>query len=89
MATVNKANNVKEVAAFDTKKSYQWQPEDQFILNGQEFSVLYTVLKNEVYLPGGTSIKQKIDAFTILEEVMREAVESGVAKEVSKEADTK
>lgn len=89
MAQVLKTTEAKNplLPEYNPDKSYEWQPTDHFHLSGIEFSTIYRALKNEVYIPGGTSIKQKIEAFAMLEAVMREAVQAGVATEVVIEKD--
>lgn len=66
---------------YDPMKNYTWDPTDSFHLDGLEFAAIYQALKNEVYIPGGTSAKQKVAAFDILEGIMLQAVLAGVAKE--------
>lgn len=81
MAEFVKGTPVKEKAkpTYDPNKAYKWDPADQFVLDGMEFATLYNFVKNDIYTPGGAAIKQKIDAFTLLEKILSLAVEAGVA----------
>lgn len=66
---------------FDPKKPYEWKPEDKFVLDGLEFARLYQTLNYEMNF-GGLSTQSKIDLFNMVLEVLKVAVESGVATEV-------
>lgn len=66
---------------YDPKKEYEWTPEDEFILDGNQFGFLINTLKNELFTPTGTSAKQKFDAYNILEEILKLAVKQGIATE--------
>lgn len=76
---------IKEAKVYDPSKNYRWEPKDHFHLSGLEFAAVYQALKNEVQFPGGTSALQKVSAFNILEGVISQAVEAGVAIEDSPE----
>lgn len=67
---------------YDNQKSYGWTPEDDFVLNGNEFGILYQALKAEVIIVGGASQMQKVKAFEVLEEILKLAIKAGVAQEL-------
>lgn len=71
----------KTAPVYDPSKSYVWTPDDVFELNGNEFGLVYQALKNEVLVPGGTSQKQKVAAFDLLESILAQAVVAEIAKE--------
>lgn len=66
---------------YDPSKIYVWQPEDKFTLTGLEFAQLYQTAQAEILIPGGISVKQKMDVFKLLESIVIAAVEAGVATE--------
>lgn len=71
----------KQEKVYSSEKAYTWEPDDIFALDGNEFGLIYQSLKNELYLPQGLSIKQKLDAFNVIEVVLKRHYESGVGKE--------
>lgn len=75
----------KSVPKYDHTKSYSWKSEDDFVLTGNEFGLLYQIAKAEVSIPGGVSIKDKMAAFELLENILKQAVEGGVAIEIPEE----
>lgn len=72
---------IVQAPVYDSTKAYEWKPEDDFVLTGNEFGLLYQIIKAEVSLPGGVSIRDKIGVFELLEGILRDAVAQGVAKE--------
>lgn len=66
---------------YDPNKEYSWSPEDEFILDGNQFGLIFQALKTELWSPVGASAKQKFDAYLQLEEALRLAVKQGIAKE--------
>jgi hypothetical protein len=67
---------------FDSSKNYQWTPEDSFELGGQEFSFLLQFFSREVHTTEGNTVLDKMKAYTMFQEMLKLAVEQGVAKEV-------
>lgn len=65
---------------YDPNIPYSWTPEDDFVLDGNEFGLIYQTLKTEASVPGGVSARQKVAAFELLEQILSHAVEVGVAK---------
>lgn len=65
-------------------KSYSWLPEDQFIIDGIEFTKLYNNLQfymNQfAYSPKGE--KSIDEAMQVMKDVFKRYVESGVIKEM-------
>lgn len=71
---------------YDPQKGYTWNPKDDFVLSGNEFGLLYQVVKTDVSAPGGVSTRDKMAAFNLLEDILKQAVEAGVATEIKNEA---
>ena len=71
---------VTSAPVFDENKNYEWKPEDEFVLSGDEFGFLFQTLKAEI---NGTNIgpKNKVSQYDILLSILKTAVEKGVAKE--------
>lgn len=75
MAKVTKMNTQK----FDTSKSYQWKPEDSFEITGLEFDFLQNFFTREVMSPEGNVPLDKVRGYNIMQELLKNAVEQGVA----------
>lgn len=71
------ANNV-----YDPTKRYTWGPEDQFVLNGNEFGLILNSIRAVLGTPEASRILQANQANNIIEQMVQRAVESGVAKEL-------
>lgn len=70
----------KEGPKFDPQKNYEWKAEDQFLINGNEFSILYNTMKRIV------SEKKLVDAsFEIVQNLLESGIESGVITETVEE----
>lgn len=65
---------------FSPEKKYEWKPEDTFSLTGQEFAYLYNTLAAEE-----NELVMKLERLNLLKKKLVEAVESGVAKEVTED----
>lgn len=70
-----------ETSKYDPSKAYRWNPEDTFTLTGQEFGFTYQVLNAKKM-----ELLQQLEIIGILENKLKEAVESGVAVEHVEEA---
>lgn len=67
-------------------KGYKWEPETQFVFNGQEFSLMYNNINK--YLNGivtPASVLRVVDAFKVLQAKLEQAIASGEAKEFTEE----
>ena len=78
---VNSEFTTLEVKKYDPSKAYRWNPEDTFTLTGQEFGFTYQVLNAKKM-----ELLQQLEIIGILENKLKEAVESGVAVEHVEEA---
>lgn len=74
----------KEGAKFNPEKTYKWNPEDQFVLNGKEFSFMYNSMMER-----RAKLLTELEQLNIFQQKLVEAVESGVAKEVEAESEDK
>lgn len=80
--TRKKVKEVEQVIPeFDPSKRYRWTPEDKFEMSGVEFAILlnYVMSKRQQLL-------QDLEATSLLEQKLKEAVEAGKATEVVEEA---
>lgn len=71
------ANNV-----YDPTKRYTWGPEDQFVLNGNEFGLILNTIRAVLGTPEAARVMQANQANNIIEQMVQRAVETGVAKEL-------
>lgn len=79
---VKKAKVVKkEPRIYDSNKPYVWNPDDSFVLSGTQFGLIYQTLKNEALSPGGVAAKQKVDTFSVIENILRIHYEAGIGEE--------
>ena len=74
------ANNV-----YDPTKRYTWGPEDQFVLNGNEFGLILNSIRAVLGTPEAARIMQAHQANNIIEQMVQRAVEQGIAKELPEE----
>lgn len=58
-------------------KSYKWEPEDEFVLNGNEFSMMYSYFRSK--LPEAQAV---INSFQALQAIFEEGVSEGIIKEM-------
>lgn len=68
-----------EKVEFDPKKVYTWNPEDRFVLNGNQFGQILNTLR---VVLASKEIQMLITASDTMEDILADAVEKGVAKEV-------
>lgn len=64
---------------YDPNVAYVWSPEDDFILDGNEFGLLFQTLKIQSHSNTELTPKQKVDAYNVLEGVLKLAVEKKIA----------
>ena len=67
---------------YDPNKRYQWQPSDQFVVSGQEFSLILNSLRTFLARPESQAVLRAEQAHFAVEEAIARAVELGVAKEM-------
>lgn len=84
MAKISKKQK-QESPVFDPSKNYKWEPEDEFVLGGLDYDILYKTLREATLQPAGTSALAIVESFRILERLLVQGVESGLIKEVPKE----
>lgn len=69
---------------YDPNIAYIWNPEDDFVLDGNEFGILFQTLKIQSHSNTELTPKQKVDAYNVLERVLKLAVEKEIAKPAPK-----
>lgn len=77
MAKTSKKKVAEATPTFSPEKRYRWTPEDQFTLTGVEFAMIL----NQV-LERKQKLLQELEVTNLLEQKLKEAVESGVATEM-------
>ena len=66
----------------DPNKPYSWEPDENFSLNGREFSIAYNNLNEFLSTPLSPVTMLKVaDVFSILQKQLIAKVESGKIKE--------
>lgn len=78
MAKVSKTVQPK----YTPEKAYSWKPEDSFEISGLDFDFLLKYFSAEVNSPTGVAPVDKMRGYTMMQELLKTAVEQGVAKEV-------
>lgn len=76
---------IKTKLAFDIAKSYQWEPSDEFILTGDQFSQLYNSLKRGAFSGGGIAPIELVNCYEILHQLFVLGIEQGIIKEKNEE----
>jgi hypothetical protein len=66
---------------YDPAKTYRWETDTVFSLSGQEFGFIFNSL-----LTKRKELLRELDILNVLEAKLKDAVESGAAKEVVPEA---
>ena len=79
-----KVSPQKSKPQYDPTKNYKWAHDDVFELQGMDFSLLIQHFNKEIYNPTGTTVAEKISVHNLLQSILENAVEIGVAKEVEK-----
>jgi len=74
---------------YDPNKKYRWQPTDEFVLSGAEFSTVLNATRAILNSPEARIILLAQRANEIAEEALKQAVESGMVKEVDEPKTTK
>ena len=82
-ANIEEANVISEikenpVAEYDRSKRYTWSPADRFVLNGDQFGSIINALRA---IMGMLPFDRLMQANDSIENVMKNAVESGIVKE--------
>lgn len=62
---------------YDPTKTYKWEPNAEFTLNGQEYGFIYNSL-----LSKKRELLRDLDILNVLESKLRTAVENGSAHEL-------
>jgi len=70
------------MATYDPSKKYTWTPNDEFVLNGNEFGLLLNALRAIISTPEAGRILLASQANDSIEQILAKAVEGGVVKEV-------
>jgi len=73
---------VKSMKAFNPDGRYVWEPEDEFVLNGQEFSFLFNMLKEITLGKGVYPAQAYVNAYEFMLEKLKAGYEQGVIKEL-------
>lgn len=71
-----------EPIKYDPSKKYTWTPNDQFVLTGEQFGLILNSLRGIISTPEAGKILLAAEANNSLEQVLAQAVEAGVVKEV-------
>ena len=74
------SNNV-----YSPEKKYTWGPEDQFTLTGNEFGLILNSLRAVLGTPEANRVMLAHQANNIIENMVKRAVEEGVAVEIQEE----
>lgn len=81
MAKVISSIKKKEKPQWSPDKNYKWDPEDVFEFTGLQMAAIFHCVNNEVNVPAGASVIQKMEAFNAIMDVFKLAVEQGVIVE--------
>lgn len=73
-----------EPAVYDPKKYYGWEPDAIFTLNGPEFGLILNTLRRIISTPEAQNILMAHAALQETEDILKRAVEKGIAKETKK-----
>lgn len=87
MARVQQLNKPKNTPSFDPGKTYKWDPNDTFELTGMQFASLYHCLTQDARNPGGAPVLMKMEAYNVVMDLFKQAVEQGIAKETVEDVD--
>jgi hypothetical protein len=86
MGTVRTGQTKTDNPKFAPGKSYKWEPTDDFILNGEEFSFLLETMRLLATTADGVIPVNKVKAHAIFENMLVQGVEGGVILEQVEEA---
>ena len=70
-----------EVSKYIAGRNYKWEPEDEFVLTGEEFSTLVNTLILQATVPGGAPPISIVNSHKILEDLLIKGVEAGIIHE--------
>jgi len=70
---------------FDPNKGYQWEPEDTFIISGEEYSVILGTLRSILGTKEANTIFLAQRASEALQRALVTSVENGIAKEMKED----
>lgn len=76
---------MSEKITYDPSKRYTWTPNDQFTLSGEQFGLILNSLRGVISTQEAARILLAAEANNALEQVLANAVESGVVKEAPEE----
>ena len=71
----------EQSVVFDPSKPYTWGPDATFTLNGGQFGMILNALRATLTTPEAQRFFLAMTANEIVEKLLEEAVEKGVAKE--------
>ena|SRR5699024_9877696 len=75
-----KKKKEEEKPKFEPGKSYKWEPEDEFILDGKEFSFLYNMFKEKAQ-----EAEKTMAVFNLFHTIFEEGIKEGVIVEQTEE----
>jgi len=67
---------------FDPTRNYKWEPKDKFTMTGLQFASLYHTLHQEINAPGGATISMKVEAHSVVMDILKRGVIRGKIVEV-------
>jgi hypothetical protein len=70
---------------FDPSKQYKWSPDTKFILAASEYGMILNGFRAILNTTEAKNILMVLKASEILEEKLKQAVETGQAQEIKKE----
>ena len=68
---------------FNPNTKYSWQPNDTFELNGDQFGQILNTLRTLLSTQEVQTTRMAISASKAMEDILANAVEKGIAKEVT------
>jgi len=80
-----KNQTTEKVATYDPNKKYVWTQQDTFTLSGAEFGILLNTLRAILNTQEASRILLANQSNNILEELLANAVESGIVKEADEQ----
>ena len=75
----------KEKNVYNPSKKYTWKPEDEFVLNGEEFGIILNSLRSTLNTPEAAKILLASRANDVIESLITRGVENGDVKEMEGE----
>lgn len=67
---------------YDPHKRYQWQPSDQFVMSGEEFSLILNNIRTFLARPESQLVLKAQHAHYAIEEILARGVSLGFVKEM-------